>query len=738
MKNRTLYTSVAVSLLLMAVYLLSSGLRFVSIDEVAVYAVTRSMVGHGGLDASILHPVGRELSAYTVVVPGMGGQWYSVKDVGPSLLGVPVVALAHATGVSPVRAMLLLPPLVTAASGGLLYAIAVTRTSHRVAVAAALIFGLATPAWPYGLWLYTQPFAAFGLMLALFATTRPKTPGWALLAGLGVGYSVASAIPFALTAPLIALALTRRNASLWAAFAAGLGLMLGALGLYSALRFGSPLTNAYIESGGAGRISLFNLPTGLFGLLLSTPRGVLWYAPLLVLVPVGVWQAWQRREGWYALPLAVVLVVLPVYAGFSEWWGVLSPGTRFLSSFMGPLVLLCVPAIEAADRGALRRALLGGVVAVSALIQALSAFFNAFSREEVAIVEALLPLLPPARFGDIPPPLLDPAWLPLPRLLNVAGRGEWDTLWMSSGRLDAPLLVALLALTGVGALNLMRGRRWHWLGLHAALLVGVTGWMLARYPTVGGEFNPQQVFMPPDIPRVAETVSTQAQPGDGVLVVLPFAYLRWLDAYPEPVPDYGIPFEAELLPTTRDLLVGAAANHERLWLVAEGSDAGNPALGAERWLADNAYAGSTQWIGDYRVTLYTGAGHTPGWAPLGTGYEGLRLEAGAVRFGAYSADVALRWRAERDISADYLVVVQLLGPGGQLAAQNVGRPHAAYSPTFRWAAGDVIEDRHALTLPSPLPPGEYTVIAGLLDVITGERLPTLSGADHTVVGTLTR
>lgn len=91
--------------------------------------------------------------------------------------------------------------------------------------------------------------------------------------------------------------------------------------------------------------------------------------------------------------------------------------------------------------------------------------------------------------------------------------------------------------------------------------------------------------------------------------------------------------------------------------------------------------------------------------------------------------VGLVWGAAAEIPHSYHVFLQLLGPGGQLIAQSDGEPAHWTRPTTGWLPGEIILDEHTLTLPSQLPPGEYTVVAGLYLPETGQRLTQTDGRD---------
>jgi hypothetical protein len=62
------------------------------------------------------------------------------------------------------------------------------------------------------------------------------------------------------------------------------------------------------------------------------------------------------------------------------------------------------------------------------------------------------------------------------------------------------------------------------------------------------------------------------------------------------------------------------------------------------------------------------------------------------------------------------VFVQLLDSAGALVTQHDAEPAGNTLPTVDWPLGVGITDRHALRLPPDLPPGQYTLIAGLYAV----------------------
>ena len=84
--------------------------------------------------------------------------------------------------------------------------------------------------------------------------------------------------------------------------------------------------------------------------------------------------------------------------------------------------------------------------------------------------------------------------------------------------------------------------------------------------------------------------------------------------------------------------------------------------------------------------------------------------------------LTLVWQAQVEAEASYRVYLQLFGPDGEMVSQSDGVPAAWTRPTSGWAPGEYVIDGHQLPLPEDLPVGEYTLIAGLYDPATGDRL----------------
>ncbi len=99
------------------------------------------------------------------------------------------------------------------------------------------------------------------------------------------------------------------------------------------------------------------------------------------------------------------------------------------------------------------------------------------------------------------------------------------------------------------------------------------------------------------------------------------------------------------------------------------------------------------------------------------------LEGYALKRDEESLTLTLTWRAASTPDLSYSVFVHLGDSAGRVWAQSDHAPADWTRPTTGWLPGEYISDTHLLALPPDLPPGQYTLWAGLYDPRTGLRLP---------------
>ncbi|NWF78683.1 MAG: hypothetical protein HXY37_01395 [Chloroflexi bacterium] len=355
----------AIFLLLCGCYLLMLSGHTYSADEETMLAVTRGLIERG--DVAVVVAEGAPVAALR---PGRDGGSYSPYGVLPSLLAVPlhlggaVLAPAGPAADYTTRfAVTALNALLTAAVGAVLAAWALRLGAPPAwATVLALLYGLATFAWPYARTFFSEPLAALLILVAAERAhaaqqrSHPATQRRALfIAGLAAGLLLATRIAAGVALPVLGLYVLwgawqgRPATSSWlrSAFAvlraplpwlAGLLPGLALLVWYNLARFGTPLASGYASEAG-----LFTTPllVGLHGLLLSPGKSVLLYAPPLLLALPGAVALWRRgAQATVLLALGLFLSHLLLYARWGEWPGGGVWGPRFLLPVVAPVLVL--------------------------------------------------------------------------------------------------------------------------------------------------------------------------------------------------------------------------------------------------------------------------------------------------------------------------------------------------------------------------------------------------------------
>lgn len=99
--------------------------------------------------------------------------------------------------------------------------------------------------------------------------------------------------------------------------------------------------------------------------------------------------------------------------------------------------------------------------------------------------------------------------------------------------------------------------------------------------------------------------------------------------------------------------------------------------------------------------------------------------------------LTLYWQAKAEMESNYTVFVQLLNSNQQVVAQQDLQPQSGAAPTTTWLPGEILTDPYTLSLPSDLSTGEYRIITGMYDSLTGQRMPVSTGEDFVELGTVT-
>jgi hypothetical protein len=90
------------------------------------------------------------------------------------------------------------------------------------------------------------------------------------------------------------------------------------------------------------------------------------------------------------------------------------------------------------------------------------------------------------------------------------------------------------------------------------------------------------------------------------------------------------------------------------------------------------------------------------------------------------------WESLALTDIDYTVFVHLLSADDTIVAQ-MDRPlTAGVYPTSLWSPGEIIPDSLTMSIPATVPPGAYTIVVGLYNLVTGQRLSIAGTTDNSL------
>lgn len=357
------YHRVAILLFFTALFALVSRGTLMSSDEGGIFNTAAAMT-RGSLSV----PPGEN------VHPGRGGQLYSMREILPAVATVPFfvtgVILEKAIGLGP-------PPLASGPTNigiesldGSNWPLFLTTTflaslcgaflllccweylvleglSQRHALILVLIAGWATPIVVYSKTNFPQIFEAAILMLCLLRARQWRessqaSGGWRLGIACGLGLLARPAFLPVIGCFGAFLLLTgnlsvRRRIRTLAVFALPSIVALGLTLAVNWAKWGSPFDFGYHDS----RESFSTSPLiGLYGLLVSPGKGLLVFAPLLLVPIFFARPIFRAGRGEFVLMLTVTLVYLGIYSQWYDWGGGLCWGPRFLLALIAPWMAL--------------------------------------------------------------------------------------------------------------------------------------------------------------------------------------------------------------------------------------------------------------------------------------------------------------------------------------------------------------------------------------------------------------
>jgi hypothetical protein len=116
---------------------------------------------------------------------------------------------------------------------------------------------------------------------------------------------------------------------------------------------------------------------------------------------------------------------------------------------------------------------------------------------------------------------------------------------------------------------------------------------------------------------------------------------------------------------------------------------------------------------------------------LGDSVKLLGYNLGPGKLGAGGTlSLTLYWQGAGTTDTPYTVFVHLLDEQDNILAQQDSVPGQGTLPTTSWLEGEVITDPHEVPMPSDVTAGTYTIIVGMYDASTAQRLPVFDAGGH--------
>ncbi len=745
-----------------------------------MFAGAESIARRGEADTNQLFWMGDQQGSL-----GPDGDLYSRKGLGMTLLALPLVwaaLLVPAAGLA--QAALLLSGAVTAATGALLYRAAIRLGFARTtAVAVALLFGVATMAWPYSQEFFSDPICGFGLFAAFYGLLSFSQSGRKrYLAAGGLGWALAY-----LARSINLVTLPVYLVGLWVVLDLRVRTLYGAQQQGSAQQPGSalqrvgtvlqrqwrPMVAFLIPVVGAGLLSLWwnwlrfggifetgyapsetfsaNWFFGLYGLLIGPARGFFWYNPVLLLALPGALWFWRNARRTLLIIASLALIYVGMYAKWYMWHGGYSWGPRFLVPLLPFVTLLVAPVWQAlvVKRRYGRGGALGAwlLTAISVAVQILGLLIP-FGLVQEYLAAELQPLFAPETFTH-------PAYSPLLLQARFVGRDTIHLHWWTGepgwAAIDWVALLPILALIAVGAAALRRqlaadAEQGASDATHAepspvpyVAAVCVVAGALVLWQAQGWRGSSEALLAT----RIAEG---ERRADDALLLLTPTATQPFANAYHGRLATWGLPAAAADADVQALLARLQQEGTQRLWVLPDSTPPNESAwelpLRSEHYLLSEVRPTGAD---GPRLALYALAGVQPqNETGMGTLFAdpalaGQNIDAANAWFrlagyrltpstqAGHELLLALRWESLQPVDADYHVFVHLLDDRGEKVAQRDGQPVQWLRPTSTWQAGESIVDRYGIPLDAELPAGAYTIVVGLYNPVTGQRLPVSAG-----------
>jgi hypothetical protein len=365
--TRTRHLFLAVALLTLAVYLVSARGLPTTFDEQIMLDTTTALV-HG--QPSINTPLLRIKEFSSLGVERDDGKVAGIYGVGNSIAGAPLYAAGRLVAeLAPpeqrarvvTTMMMFTNALITAATVFMLMMLcALLGAAPRGAVLVGLSFGLGSYAYPHALTFFSEPGTALCVLAAAYFAIRASRTGRRpdlLTSGAFAGAALLFRISAVLFLPVFGVWLLvagirgadGRTRDIRRSVEFGGWFTLGALGPIAVLlasnawRYGGALNFGYALDSARRPYPIMR---GVIGQWFSSGKSIFLYAPIAVIVVLGLRRSLKKLPLEMSLLGAIVVANTLFFARFQFWSGDWAWGPRYLQIVLPCLAAMAAPLMD--------------------------------------------------------------------------------------------------------------------------------------------------------------------------------------------------------------------------------------------------------------------------------------------------------------------------------------------------------------------------------------------------------
>jgi hypothetical protein len=265
-------------------------------------------------------------------------------------------------------------PIIIALTGWLVALFAARLSfSPRLSVTLGAAYAFGSMALPYTRTYFGEPLIALTITLTAYGLYRVKADRvevnrWLFVSGAALAIAIFTRERSAIMAPafvIYAAPIIRREWRRWLLWLLPLAMVSVLIGLMNWSRYGSPLMFGF----SALQHTTFSTPLllGLYGLLLSPGKGLLFYNPIVWAGLIGLVSLGRRWRAEAVLFVLIIGVEIGFFAVYEFWTGGWNWGPRYILPIV-PLLILAAGAWVQVKPTGLRKAIVGGLIAIGVAV----------------------------------------------------------------------------------------------------------------------------------------------------------------------------------------------------------------------------------------------------------------------------------------------------------------------------------------------------------------------------------